>query len=192
MRHGYSKLPEYRVWKHIKGRVFNKNDKAYPNYGGRGITMSPGWSEDFTRFYADMGPRPSPKHSIERCDNNGDYTAENCVWATNQEQSRNRRSNKSASINGLTKLVSDWAVEFGIPMSTISCRMKAGMTPEDALLTPVRSMNRRGLRTLTLGSVTRTMSDWSKHLGISVSTIWCRVERGLSDEDALTTKGCRE
>lgn len=86
-----STMPEYRVWVGILARCLNPSTKAFPYYGGRGITVSDSWREDFANFYADMGPRPSPRHSIDRIDNDGPYAAFNCRWATPDVQCRNKR-----------------------------------------------------------------------------------------------------
>ena len=89
-KHGLYKLPEYKIWKGIRKRCFNKNVPRYHCYGGRGITICERWS-DFELFYEDMGPRPSPNHTIERKENNGNYEPSNCIWLPKSEQSKNRR-----------------------------------------------------------------------------------------------------
>lgn len=106
-RHGGARrvtgrLPEYKVWEGMKRRCFNENEQNYERYGGRGITICERWlgTDGFGNFYADMGPRPSPYHSIDRINNDGNYEPGNCRWATDAQQRANKRPRARLSSAG--------------------------------------------------------------------------------------------
>lgn len=108
------KTKEYGVWTSIKARCYYPKHSVFEYYGGRGITMCDIWRISFETFLKDMGPMPSPKHTIERNDSNGNYEPGNCKWATNEEQVRNRRSNLKYTISGVTLCLKDWATKYGV------------------------------------------------------------------------------
>lgn len=97
-RHGYakagSKLTEYTTWLNIKRRCYLKTHQQYKDYGGRGISVCERWINSFDNFIADMRNKPTPKHTIERINNDGNYDPANCKWATMKEQNRNKRNSK--------------------------------------------------------------------------------------------------
>jgi hypothetical protein len=130
-------MPEYAIWNGMRQRCNNPSAGAYRHYGGRGIKVCPEW-EQFWQFVADMGPRPSPDHTLERIDNDGDYRPSNCKWATRRAQSRNRRSNRLLTFNGRTQPMSAWADETGITYTAIQTRLDRGWSVHDALTRPMR------------------------------------------------------
>lgn len=131
-----SRPPEYTVWLGMRRRCNDPNEKSYHRYGGRGIKLCARW-DDFALFFADMGPRPSSGHSIERKDNDVGYQPGNCVWATAKEQAQNRRSNKLITFGGRTMPVSAWAEETGIPLGVVLGRLRKGHSLKTALTEPV-------------------------------------------------------
>jgi hypothetical protein len=130
--HGMSKLPEYRIW---LGLLHRCRDLTYRNYGARGINVCDRWKQSFEAFFADMGKRPSPKHSIDRFpNNNGDYEPGNCRWATQKEQMRNTRFNHLIEHNGERKCIGEWAEQYKVlPVVLYARLVKLGWTFEEAV-----------------------------------------------------------
>lgn len=114
--------PEHRTWLSMKRRCDNPNAANYHLYGGRGITYCKRW-KDFSKFYKDLGERPSNTHSLEREDNDGDYEPNNCRWATRLEQASNKRNNRYIEHNGEVHTLSEWARIANISTRTLFARL---------------------------------------------------------------------
>lgn len=145
-------LPERYIWISMIARCCNPDSSSYSNYGARGINVCDRWRDSFVAFIADVGRRPSPSHSIERIDNDGDYTPSNTRWATKAEQVRNTRRNKYVTYNGETMILTDWAARAGIGPNTLGTRLSRGWSVEDVINGRKRRQYERGPR-LTLADV---------------------------------------
>lgn len=136
-KHGLSYMPEYRAWQMMRLRCTEPTNAAYPDYGGRGIRVCERWQNSPENFVADMGPKPSPKHELDRIDNNAGYSPENCRWATRKQNCRNRRTNAHLTVNGETRTLAEWCEVYGVRGDTVMWRIKRlGWSPEAALTTP--------------------------------------------------------
>jgi len=136
--HGMSSSKEYRIWRGMIRRCVESKAVNYKRYGGRGITVCKRW-RSFEVFYADMGPIPSKKHTIERKDTNGNYEPNNCYWATMKEQQRNKSTNHLITFKGETKPVVQWADDLGLTPSALYNRLnKNKWSVAKALTTPPR------------------------------------------------------
>lgn len=133
--HNMIDTPEYATWISMRSRCYTKTNASYPGYGARGIKVCARW-QSFENFLADMGNRPEG-HTLDRIDPNGDYSPENCRWATPETQSNNRRNNWLLTFDGRTQTVAQWAKEVGISKNTLLGRLKWGWPTEDALTWPV-------------------------------------------------------
>lgn len=137
-KHGHASnglTPEYICWQGMRQRCADLED---PRYGGAGIRVSPRW-DDFNYFHEDMGPRPSPKHSLDRYpDRHGDYEPGNVRWATAKQQNRNKDNNRLVAFSGREIPVSEAAELAGLPYITVLKRLNAGWDDARALSAPVR------------------------------------------------------
>lgn len=146
--HGYTVLadgehPLYRTWCKMKERCYNPRHDAYRFYGAIGITVCDRWRHDFVTFLADVGDRPTPKHSLDRIDGSKGYEPGNCRWATQTEQCRNRKDTRFVTYLGQKMSLAEAAERSGLPYSTIKNRLSnLGWTELDALSTPVNGRPR--------------------------------------------------
>lgn len=130
---------EYQIWNGMKERCNNPNSTGYRYYGGRGIKVCQEWDDSFEPFISYIGPRPSPSHTIERKNNDGNYEPGNVRWATYVEQARNRSNNVFFDWNGQQMTMCDLAKISPVSRNTIRYRLQRGWSLEDAVLLPAFS-----------------------------------------------------
>lgn len=188
-QHGGRHTRLYAIWCGIKTRCNNKNSKAYPNYGGRGIKLCSRWN-DFSCFREDMGDPPEGM-SIDRIDNDKGYGPDNCRWASKKTQARNRRGRHMLTALGKTQSIAEWSDEVGLSITTIWARVSAyGWSHERAVTQPLIPQSERDFqaKTITHNGETLSFSEWSLRTGISYQTIRRRAKKGMPAEGILSTK----
>lgn len=142
-KHGKYKSPEYAAWHGMQSRCYNDGSSS-PRYKYRGIKVCDRWLESFDNFYADMGDKPSSKHSLDRIDNDGNYTPENCRWATASQQLDNTCRTIRMTLSGETKILTEWADVLNLNPKTLRTRKLRGWSDEQILTTPVRKRANKG------------------------------------------------
>lgn len=173
--------PEYIAWLNLKQRCFNVNNPDYQYYGGRGITVCDCWRDSFENFYADMGPRPSQDHSIERQRVNGNYEPGNCVWALLVEQANNKRTNVHHEIDGQTLTEAEISRKYNVSVNLIRSRLASGQDIVSAV-SPVKFE-----KNFTYNGRTMTLKEWAEFTGIPYKTLYFRLKQsGWTFEKAVT------
>ncbi len=180
---------EYQTWAGMIQRCYNPNGSSYDRYGAIGIKMCDRWME-FENFFADMGPRPSDDHSIDRIDSTGDYTPENCRWGTIDDQNSNKRTTRIIEFNGIKQPLFMWTRQLKINCSTLLRRLK-NWSLEEALTTPnmgtKKRPNQSHHRMIEFNGERKMLTTWAREIGISYSALNLRLRTGWTPEEALTT-----
>lgn len=138
--------PEWRVWRSMINRCHQPSATHFAEYGGRGIRVCDEWRTSFEVFLAAVGRRPSPEHTIDRIDVDGNYEPGNVRWATWHEQHRNQRSNRFVEIDGERLCIADWEKRSPVSFVAICRRLDAGWPPRDAVFAPNQNDGERPLR----------------------------------------------
>lgn len=142
-KHGKANTPLYHMWEHMKQRCENKKTKHFDRYGGRGISVCDEWkdSSNFIKWALENGYKEGL--DIDRTDNNGNYTPENCRFVDKRTQQNNRNNTIFITAFGETLPCAEWARRTGIAKNTIRGRIVMGWSPEDAVSAPVSYKSRR-------------------------------------------------
>lgn len=136
LRHGLSKTPIHNTWLNMRARCHSPSASGYHKYGARGISVCERWRNSFDAFLADVGPKPSPRHSLERINNDGHYEPGNVRWATATEQARNRRSSHVITVNGVSRTVAEWTERMNVNHWFVRNRLRRGWSEHDAVTVP--------------------------------------------------------
>lgn len=137
--HGMRYSKEYTAWESMITRCHNTKNKSYADHGGKGISVCDEWRESFQYFINHIGKAPSPNHSVDRINNNGDYEPGNVRWATRIEQANNKSNNRYITYNGKTLTLAQWESELNLRSGLLSQRIRQGFTEEMALTKKVRN-----------------------------------------------------
>jgi hypothetical protein len=128
---------EWKSWSGAIERCHSESSKDYPRYGARGIRVCESWRKSFEAFFADMGPKPSARHSLDRIDVDGDYEPKNCRWATAREQQANRRNNINIELGGRLVTLFEYCGRQHSPRyQRIAWRVARGWSMADAVFQP--------------------------------------------------------
>lgn len=131
--HGLSKTPEYRSYKCMIERCYGDKAASSARYKEQGVTVCDEWKNSFVQFLKDMGPKPTPLHTIDRVNNDKGYSPDNCRWASKKEQATNRRNTKIVIINGVADTYGGHSEREGVCKHTIKRRFEAGLPDEMVL-----------------------------------------------------------
>lgn len=181
---GESHSVEYITWRGMLERCSDKRSNTYKNYGGRGIKVCERW-HTYRNFLKDMGRRPSNKNSIDRIDVNGDYCPENCRWADDKQQGRNRRNNSIYEHDGRKQCLVEWSEELDIKYQILLDRLgKLGWSVEKAFTTPENEKAESIL--VDFRGEKRLLSELANEYNQDRRMVYRRVLSGWSVEKALT------
>lgn len=177
--HGLSNTHIYHAWQSMIARCCYESSPSYKDYGARGITICDKWRNSFETFYKDMGPRPTPHHTVERRENDKGYSKENCYWATKAEQANNRRSNILYEYCGEVKTLKQWCDILGLQYSGVYHRIKVlGWSFENAIQ-PIE------LYPVTYNGVTLALLEWCWELKLPYNNTYLRFLNGESLESIV-------
>ncbi len=181
--HGLSGTKEYEAYRKMIDRCYNVKNAAYYNYGGRGIKVSLEWQGENgpQQFYKDLGKCPD-NFSLDRIDNNGDYSKENCRWATNKEQQNNTRYNIQLEYNNKKITVQELAILANIKETLVYDRIVRGWSIDRIVNTPPKPQNKR---MIVIDGEEISLMDFKRKYQLDHNVVISRYYKGLPLEDLI-------
>lgn len=183
-KHGMTNTKEFRTWSGMKSRCYNPklSNSNKKNYYDKGIKVCDRWIDSFENFYSDMGKAPTPNHSIDRIDVNGDYTPDNCRWATQKEQCRNKGNNVLYTINGVKKTLIEWCEDLGVSYENASQRILRLKWPIERALEiesdykyQRKIAGKHKVIFLEVDGVSKSLNHWCSELNLKPNKVYARV-----------------
>jgi hypothetical protein len=175
----------YTIWVNMRVRCA---DVTNPRYGGRGISVCSEWQDSFIPFRDWAVVNGYQENlTLDRKNNDGNYSPDNCRWATKSEQAKNTTSTRLITIGMVTLCLNDWCKELSVSPAVVRNRVRNGKSWEEAILdpTPVKKCDNNNLIFIQIGMVNLSLSNWCKELSIDPNNVKRRVSRGWSWEDAI-------
>lgn len=176
--------PLFTVWRKMRERCYNPREISYKRYGARGISVCDEWRNS-SRLFVEWALANGwvPGLQIDRINNDGPYSPENCRWITRSQNLRNCRSNRIVTFNGDSLALIEWSERTGIPYSALVARLNKGWSVEQALTQPARPQLRR---TTEINGERISVSEAAKRTGLSQYAIYNRMRRGWEPSRAMT------
>jgi hypothetical protein len=183
--HGGTYTDIFGIWTGIKTRCLNPNCPGYARYGPRGLCEE--WENSFETFRDDMGPRPSPLHTVDRIDNNGPYCKANCRWALPEVQQNNKSTNKRLLYDGQNLTYAQWTKIKGFRKNTIRNRVVQGWDVERIMETPDDGPRKNPVKMIEYQGKLMRSSEVARLVGLPSYVLLGRLNMGWPLEKALNT-----
>lgn len=188
-KHGKSNTSIFHIWSNMIRRCHDPKNRAYSNYGGRGIKVCDRWLHSFENFLADMGERPSKEYSIDRIDNSGDYCPENCRWATIKQQANNTRRNINITHNGVSHTLTEWCEILNVDNRKAHRRYQSGLSFREIFSKDNLIANRRRYtdeQVRFMRNFNGSYSECKKILGIEINCAsYHQIIKGKTYKDVV-------
>ena len=181
--HGRTGSPEHRSFTGMHQRCSGQSERAV--YKNIEVCERWNWATGFENFLTDMGPKPTPRHSLDRIDNAKGYEPDNCRWATPNQQARNRHNTTLLTAQGQTRPVSEWADLLKIDYHTLRMRMRLGWTAEEVVAGRREVPVDRSRRFFRVEGQDVSLADCAERAGVTKATFLGRIKLGWTVEEAL-------